>query len=173
MKKLPIIEIPNDVLRQKALEVQDITADILELLDNMLYTMYQSKGVGLAANQVGVLKRVIVLDCRDEDENPNPYKMINPIIIARSDERSIYSEGCLSIPQEYADVERHEWVEVEYTAEDGRRLKVKANGLLSIALQHEIDHLDGVMFIDHLSDFKRKRLLQHLNKRRKQKKDLK
>lgn len=170
MKKLPIIEIPHEVLREKALEVHDITEEILELLDDMLYTMYQSKGVGLAANQVGILKRVIVLDCRDEDEKPNPYKMVNPVIIGKSQEKSICSEGCLSIPKEYADVERHNWVEVEYTDEHGKRLKIKAKGLLSIALQHEIDHLDGVMFIDYLSDFKRKRLLQHLSKKRKQKK---
>ncbi len=166
MSKLKVLEIPHPVLLEKAMVVSEVTPEIATLLADMLETMYATHGVGLAGNQVGVLKRVVVIDCGG-DENPDPIKMVNPEIIERSPDKVLHNEGCLSIPREYADVERDEWVVVRYLDEKGREQTRKATGLLSIAVQHELDHLDGVLFIDHLSPLKRKLLLKHLEKRRK------
>lgn len=167
MTKLTVLEIPHPVLTQKALPVEAITDEIKQLLSDMLETMYASNGVGLAGNQVGALKRVVVIDCADPEEKPEPLKMVNPKIIERSENIICHNEGCLSIPREYADVDRHEWVVVRYIDENGKEQTRKAEGLLSIAVQHELDHLDGILFIDHVSPLKRKMLLKHLEKRRK------
>lgn len=167
MTKLTVLEIPHPVLSKKALPVEAITPEIKQLLSDMLETMYISNGVGLAANQVGILKRMVVIDCADSESEPDPIKMINPQIIDRSPVIICHNEGCLSIPREYADVDRHEWVTVRYTDENGIDQIRRAEGLLSIAVQHELDHLDGILFIDHLSSLKRKMLLKHLEKRRK------
>lgn len=167
MSILPVFEVPEQVLREKALPVSKITAEIKKLLDDMMATMYAKNGVGLSGNQVGKRLRVVVVDCRDDDDNPLPYKLVNPVITYKSEETVLHSEGCLSVPREYADVERAAEVEVSYLNENGTQKTLRATGLLAIALQHEIDHLDGVLFIDYLSPFKRKRLLQHLEKRRK------
>lgn len=166
MSILPVLEIPNPVLTRQAQPVSLVTPDIQKLLDDMLETMYATHGVGLAGNQVGVLKRVVVIDCAGEGEEPDPLKMVNPEIIWKSEETLCRNEGCLSIPREYADVERHARVTVRYTDENGRLCERTADGLLGVAIQHELDHLDGVLFIDHLSAFKRQRLLKHLEKRR-------
>ena len=136
-------------------------------IDDMMATMYAKNGVGLSGNQVGKRLRVVVVDCRDEEDQPLPYKLVNPVITYKSEETLLHSEGCLSLPREYADVERAAEVEVSFLDENGTQKTLRATGLLAIALQHEIDHLDGVLFIDYLSPFKRKRLLQHLEKRRK------
>jgi len=167
MSKMKIYEIPEPVLRQKADVVAVVDASIRQTLSDMLETMYAGNGVGLAANQVGLLKRLVVIDCAGDDEQPDPIKMVNPKIVAHSDNKILHNEGCLSLPREYADVERWETVTVQYTDENGQEKIREAAGLLAIAMQHEIDHLDGILFIDYLSKLKRDRLLTHLEKRRK------
>ena len=167
MTKLNVIEIPNPILYQKAEEVKEVTPEIQTLLSDMLETMYKTNGVGLAGNQVGVLKRLVVIDCAAKDEEPDPIKMVNPKITFKSEDMVCHNEGCLSIPREYADVIRHEIVTVEYIDENGEKQERTASGLLAIAIQHELDHLEGILFIDHLSPLKRKMLLKHLEKRRK------
>jgi len=165
MSKLKVLEIPHPILRETAAYVEVVTPEIQVLLSDMLETMYATNGVGLAGNQVGKLLRVVVVDCGDE--KPDPIKMVNPEIIAHSENKILHSEGCLSIPREYADVERFETVTVRYLDENGHEQTRTTDGLLAIAFQHEIDHLDGHLFIDHLSQLKRHRLLKHLEKRRK------
>lgn len=171
MTKLKVFEIPEPVLRQKAEKVEGVTPEIQQILSDMLETMYTTHGVGLAANQVGLLKRLVVMDCAGADEKPNPIKMVNPEIIQTSVECVLHNEGCLSVPREYADVERHEWVVVRYLDENGVLQELKATDLLSICVQHELEHLDGILFIDHLSPLKRNRLLKHLEKRRRREAD--
>lgn len=166
MTKLKVYEIPSPVLQEKALPVEQITPEIQKILADMLETMYATHGVGLAGNQVGLLQRLVVMDCASSEEEPNPIKMVNPVIIERSKEMVFHNEGCLSIPREYADVERHEWVTVRYLDENGKEQTLTADGLLGICIQHETDHLDGILFIDHLSPLKRQRLVKHLEKRR-------
>ncbi|MBQ3695415.1 MAG: peptide deformylase [Alphaproteobacteria bacterium] len=167
MSKMKIYEIPEPVLRQKAEKVDAVDDAIRKTLADMLETMYAGNGVGLAANQVGLLKRLVVIDCAGEGEDPAPIKMVNPEIIAHSDNKILHNEGCLSLPREYADVERWETVKVRYTDENGHERTRDTDGLLAIAMQHEIDHLDGILFIDYLSKLKRDKLLTHLEKRRK------
>ncbi|MBR6412906.1 MAG: peptide deformylase [Alphaproteobacteria bacterium] len=165
MSKLQVLEIPHPILRETAAHVEVVTPEIQELLSDMLETMYATNGVGLAGNQVGKLLRVVVVDCGDE--KPDPIKMVNPEIISHSENKILHSEGCLSVPREYADVERFETVTVRYLDENGKEQTRTTDGLLAIAFQHEIDHLDGHLFIDYLSQLKRHRLLKHLEKRRK------
>jgi len=167
MAKMKIYEIPEPVLRQKAEKVAAVDASVRQTLSDMLETMYAGNGVGLAANQVGLLKRLVVIDCAGQDEEPQPIKMVNPEIIAHSDNKILHNEGCLSLPKEYADIERWEEVTVCYIDENGQKREITTGGLLAIAMQHEIDHLDGILFIDYLSKLKRDRLLTHLEKRRK------
>ena len=166
MAKLQVLEIPHPILRETAAHVEVVTPEIQQLLSDMLETMYVSNGVGLAGNQVGKLLRVVVVDC-GTNEKPDPIKMVNPEIISHSEEKISHNEGCLSVPREYADVERYETVTVRYLDENGKEQTRTTDGLLAIAFQHEIDHLDGHLFIDYLSQFKRHRLLKHLEKRRK------
>ncbi len=165
MARLEVLEVPHPILRSTASFVEVVTPEIQVLLDDMLETMYATNGVGLAGNQVGKLLRIVVIDCGGE--NPDPIKLVNPEIIAHSETRVLHSEGCLSVPREYAEVERYESVTVRYLDENGKEKTRTADGLLAIAFQHEIDHLDGKLFIDYLTQFKRSRLLKHLEKRRK------
>ena len=167
MSKLQVLEIPDELLRKTAAHVEVITPEIQQLLEDMLETMYATHGVGLAGNQVGVLKRVVVLDCADRDAEPDPIKMVNPKIIWKSEEMICHNEGCLSIPRQYADVTRHAEVEVEYTDENGEIKRRKTGGLLAIGIQHELDHLEGILFIDYVSPLKRKMMLKRLEKNRK------
>lgn len=167
MAQLEVLEIPHPILSQKAMPVEAVTPEIVTLLADMLETMYASHGVGLAANQVGLLRRIVVMDCAGEDEEPDPIKLVNPVIIWRSEEMICHNEGCLSVPRQYADVDRHAMLEVEYLDETGTKKRRKAEGLLSVCIQHELDHLDGVLFIDHISPMKRKMLLKRLEKKRK------
>ena len=167
MTKMKIFEIPEPVLRQKAEKVDAVDATIRQTLSDMLETMYAGNGVGLAANQVGLLKRLVVVDCASADEEPHPIKMVNPEIVAHSDNKILHNEGCLSLPKEYADVERWETVTVRFWDEKGIERTLETDGLLAIAMQHEIDHLDGILFIDYLSKLKRDMLVKHLEKRRK------
>lgn len=169
MSVLKLYEYPDEVLRQKCEKVSKVDDDLRRFLDDMLETMYVDKGCGLAAPQVGVTKRIIVVDDNPSDDDKsarNPMYLINPEIIWRSEEKVLFNEGCLSLPQQRAEVERHERVRVHYTDYNGNEQEILADDLLAIILQHEIDHLDGILYIDHLSRLKRTRLLNKLSKYR-------
>lgn len=170
MSTYEIITIPDPVLKTEAQPVNSVTADIQKQLDAMLQTMYDAPGIGLAANQVGLLNRVIVMDLadRDEGEEAEPWFMVNPKIIWESEEMSVMQEGCLSIPKQYADVERPAEVRVKYLDYNGKEAEMEASGLLSHCVQHEIDHLNGVLFIDYLSSLKRNMILKKVDKLKKQ-----
>ena len=140
---------------------------VRQLMDDMLETMYAAPGIGLAAPQVGELKRVIVIDIAGEDEAPAPLRMANPEIVAVSDDDAEYNEGCLSVPDHYADVVRPATCTVKYLDENNVAREITADGLLATCLQHEIDHLDGVLFIDHLTSLKRNIILRKLLKAKK------
>ena len=154
MALIPIICIPDPVLREVAAPVAEVTDGVRRLLDNMVETMYDAPGIGLAAPQVNVSERLIVMDC-GADDSPELYKMINPEIIARSEDSAILEEGCLSIPKQTAEVKRPAVVNVRYTDIEGAEQILRCEGLLAACVQHEIDHLDGVLFIDHISRLKR------------------
>lgn len=176
MDLLDIITIPDRTLRQKSAPVERIDDDLKRLMDQMLATMYEAPGVGLAAIQVGVPRRLITIDVvakeSEEDEESEPTKdplfLINPEIVWRSDEPSIYEEGCLSIPEYYAEVERPAKVRFRYLDREGRQQEREAEGLLATVVQHEIDHLDGKLFIDHLSKLKRDMVIKKFTKASKQ-----
>lgn len=155
MALLPIIHVPDPLLRQVAAPVKEINADILRQLDDMAETMYDAPGIGLAAPQIGQMNRLIVMDCAKDDDAPELWKMINPEIIGQSDELSKLEEGCLSIPDHVADVERPASVSARYMDVDGNVQEMQADGLLAACIQHEIDHLNGILFIDHLSRLKK------------------
>ena len=165
-----IINIPDPVLKETASAVGTIDSDIQKQMDKMLATMYDAPGIGLAANQVGLLNRVLVMDLArtDDGEEPAPICMVNPELIYESEEMSVMQEGCLSIPQQYADVERPAIVRVKYLDYDGKQAELEASGLLSHCVQHEIDHLNGVLFIDYLSSLKRNMIIKKIDKMRKQ-----
>lgn len=167
MAVLKLYEFPDEVLRQKCERVTKVDDELRKFLDDMLETMYVDKGCGLAAPQVGVTKRIIVLDPNPSDEDLSvrrPMFLINPEIVWRSEETVLFNEGCLSLPGQRADVERYERVRVHFTDYNGKEQEILADELLAIILQHEIDHLDGVLYIDHLSRLKRSRLLKKLEK---------
>ncbi len=171
MALLKIVEVPDPLLKKKSAKVENIDDALRKTLDDMLETMYDAPGVGLAAPQVGILKRMVVIDVSREDEPKRPYKMINPVITAHSDETVVHDEGCLSVPEQYAPVERYETVTAEYTDENGKRQTVRADGLLAICIQHELEHLDGKLFIDHLSKVKRDMIVRRVEKERRWKQD--
>jgi peptide deformylase len=164
MAVLPILIAPHPTLKRRADPVQEVDSEIRQLTEDMLETMYDAPGVGLAAPQVDVAKRVIVLDCADEGEAPQPYRMINPELLWTSDEPDTREEGCLSLPDIYADVTRPAACKVAYLDEQGRPQELEAEGLLAVCIQHEIDHLNGVLFVDHLSALKRNMLMRKLAK---------
>ena len=162
-KLIPIITVPDPILRQVASPVGEITDGIRQLLDDMAATMYDAPGIGLAAPQINISKRLIVMDC-GKDDTPELFKMVNPEIVGQSDARAILEEGCLSIPDHTADVERPAEVEIRYLDEDGIDRSLTASGLLAACVQHEIDHLNGVLFIDHISRLKRDMILRRVMK---------
>ncbi|MDD4520101.1 MAG: peptide deformylase [Alphaproteobacteria bacterium] len=164
MSTLKIYEYPESVLRQKAKRIEKITPEIKQKLSDMLETMYLDDGVGLAANQVGLLERLVVIDVSHEKDDPKPLKMINPEIIKHSDETSEGEEGCLSLPDQSAVVERYDTVTVRYMDEEGMEHTIEGKGLLSVALQHELDHLEGKLFIDRISPLKRNIIIRKLRK---------
>ncbi len=166
MALLKILEVPNPLLKKKSEPVKEITDQLRKTLDDMLETMYAAPGVGLAAPQVGLLKRMVVIDVTRDDEPKKPYKMINPVITAHSEETTVHDEGCLSVPEQYAPVERFETVTVEYTDENGTKQTLNADGLLAICIQHELEHLEGTLFIDHLSKVKRDMIVRRVEKER-------
>jgi peptide deformylase len=170
---LRIYVAPHPVLKKKAEPVKDgVTPELRKLMDDMLETMYATDGIGLAAPQVGESKRILVLDIdqkRDEDIPPQerrvkPQCFVNPEIVWSSEDLRIYNEGCLSVPGQYADVARPDKIRVKFIDYDGAAQEIEADGLLATCLQHEIDHLDGVLFVDHLSKMKRDMLLRKLKK---------
>jgi peptide deformylase len=169
MARLPIVIAPAPVLKAKARPVDSVDDSVRRLIDDMLETMYAAPGIGLAANQVNVLKRVLVLDVARDGEPPKPLAMANPEILWRSDELATYNEGCLSLPEQYADITRPAEIKVRYMDRDGKRQELHATGLLATCVQHEIDHLDGILFVDHLSPLKRNMIMRRLSKQQKAK----
>jgi len=161
----PLIILPDPLLREKSLPVERVDADALRLAQDMLETMYRAPGIGLAAIQIGVALRLLVLDVSSKDAPPDPHIFFNPEILCSSDERNIYEEGCLSIPEYYAEVERPKSVRVRYIDVEGRPQEIEADGLLATCLQHEIDHLNGILFIDHISRLKREMVIKKFKKR--------
>ena len=159
-----IIILPDKQLRLVSRPVEKVTAEIRKLADDMFETMYDAPGIGLAAIQIGTPKRVVTLDLAKKEEPKNPQVFINPDIVWSSDEQATYEEGCLSIPETYGEVERPARVKVKYLDPDGTEREIEANGLLSTCLQHEIDHLNGILFIDHLSRLKRDRIIKKFSK---------
>lgn len=163
--KRPILIHPDPRLKKVCAPVPDLSDDLRKLADDMLETMYDAPGVGLAAPQVGVLDRLIVLDCiKEEGEAPRPLIMFNPEVVASSDELSSYDEGCLSIPDQYAEVTRPAEVEVAWMDRDGNARKETFEGLWATCVQHEIDHLNGKLFIDYLSPMKRQMITRKMQK---------
>ena len=169
MAILQILEPPAAVLRQVAEPIDKVTDDIRKLFDDMLETMYDDKGIGLAAPQIGISKRVITVDLqqREEGQEAEILYMANPEVVWESEEIASCMEGCLSIPGQFAEVERPAKVRVKYLDYDGKEQEIEAEGLLSACIQHEIDHLNGVLFVDHLSSLKRNLLMRKLKKSQK------
>jgi peptide deformylase len=167
MALLPILTAPDPALKKISAPVKQVDASVRKLMDDMLETMYHAPGIGLAAPQVGVLKRVIVLDLAREGEEPQPLRIANPEIVWVSDDDATYNEGCLSVPEHYADVVRPGACRVKYLDQGNKQQEIAAEGLLATCLQHEIDHLDGVLFIDHLTALKRNMILRKLLKAKK------
>lgn len=164
---LPIVKVPDPVLKQVAAPIENISAEIIKQAQDMIATMYDAPGVGLAANQVGKLNRLFVMDTlykKDDESTRKPIIMINPEIIWQSEEMSVMEEGCLSIPQQYAEVARPAQIRVKYINEHKSVQEFLAEGLASHCVQHELDHLNGVLFIDHLSRLKRNIILKKLRK---------
>ena len=166
MAKLPIILFPDPILRRAALPVEHIDDGMLRLLDDMFETMYRAPGVGLAAPQVGVSRRLFIMDPSRDQEPPAPRAFINPEIVASGDEMRVYEEGCLSIPEMFAEVERPAAVVVRYLSRNGEMREERLEGHSATVAQHEIDHLNGVLFIDHLSRLKRDVLVRKFRKLR-------
>jgi peptide deformylase len=160
----PLIILPDPVLRQVSKPIERVDAPLRKLADDMLETMYDAPGIGLAAIQIGEPLRMLVIDLAKEGDEPAPHVFINPEILARTDDRSVYEEGCLSIPDYYAEVERPASVRVKYLDRDGKQQEVEAEDLMATCLQHEIDHLDGVLFIDHISKLKRDIVIRRFKK---------
>lgn len=168
MTVLPIVIIPDPILRQTSAPVERVDDELRKFADNMLATMYDAPGVGLAAIQVAQPIRMLTVDVSEKDDEPEPQVFINPKIVQKSDTPNVYEEGCLSIPDVYADVERPAEVTVEYLDLSGKQKTILADGMLATVLQHEIDHLDGALFIDYLSKLKREMVIRKFKKLAKQ-----
>jgi len=164
MAKLPIITLPDPVLRKVSAPVERVDDELRTLMDDMLETMYAAPGVGLAAIQVGVPRRVLVVDASEEGQEPAPYCLVNPEIVALGPENRLHEEGCLSIPDVHVEIERPSTVTVRYVDRQGELRELSANGLLATALQHEINHLDGKLIIDFLSALKRDMVVRKFKK---------
>jgi len=160
----PLIILPDPILREISKPIETIDSEVKKLADDMLETMYDAPGIGLAAIQIGVARRMLVLDVSKDGEDKKPLVFINPEVVASSDARSVYEEGCLSIPDYYAEVERPAAITVKHLDRDGKEQIVEADGLLATCLQHEIDHLNGVLFIDHISKLKREMVIRKFTK---------
>jgi peptide deformylase len=165
----PIIILPDPKLRLVSEPVKAVDDDIRKLLDDMVETMHDAPGIGLAAAQIGILKRLVVIDLAKKDEPSEPQYFVNPEIVWSSEEKSVYEEGCLSIPEYYEEVERPARIRAKFLDREGKPQEIEAEGLLATALQHEIDHTNGVLFIDHISKLKRDRVTKKFIKQAKQK----
>ena len=167
MKKRKILVEPDPLLRKKCEPLEKVDDDLRKFMNEMLATMYDAPGIGLAAIQVGVLKRVVVIDL-SKDEKKNPLFLINPEIIHKSKNTSIYEEGCLSLPGQFAEIERPAECVLQYIDYNGKKKELKAKGLLATCIQHEVDHLDGILFIDYLSKLKKDMIIKKLVKHKKE-----
>ena len=162
-----ILTEPNEILRKKSLNVEKVDKDLQNLMDDMLETMYAAPGIGLAAIQIGIPKRVIVLDLASKDEPKNPMHFINPEIIDKSNNNLTYEEGCLSVPGQFAEIDRPDKCHLKYLDYYGQPKEIKAAGMLATCIQHEIDHLEGILFIDYLSKLKKSMIIKKLSKQKK------
>ena len=160
----PILTEPNKLLRQISKPVESVGDDERKLMDDMLDTMYAAPGIGLAAIQIGVPKRIIVLDISRDEDKKEPRYFINPVIKNKNNETSKYEEGCLSVPDQFAEIERPNECEVEYLDYNGKKQLLKTDGLLATCIQHEMDHLEGILFIDYLSKLKKSMIIKKLSK---------
>jgi len=162
-----IITEPNQILRQISKPVEKVGKEEQNLMDDMLDTMYSAKGIGLAAIQIGVPKRIIVLDISDKEKKENkPMYFVNPVVKNKNSDLSTYEEGCLSVPNQFAEIDRPSNCEVEYLDYNGEKKLLKAEGLLSTCIQHEMDHLEGILFIDYLSKLKKSMIIKKLSKQK-------
>ena len=168
MSKLNIITEPDPILRKKSEVIEQIDDELKKLLNNMLETMYDAPGIGLAAVQIGVLKRILVIDISKKDEKKNPLFLINPEITFKSESTSVYEEGCLSLPGHFAEIERPAECHLNYIDYNGNKKTLIADGLLSTCIQHEVDHLNGVLFVDYLSKLKKDMIIKKLAKQKKE-----
>lgn len=168
MAKKEILVLPDPLLRKISEPISEINSEVKKLMDDMLETMYAAPGIGLAAVQIGVLKRAIVIDLSKEDEKKNPLFIVNPEITFKSKEFFSYEEGCLSIPNQFAEVERPNSCKVSFLDYDGKQKEIHAKGLLATCIQHEIDHLNGILFIDHLSKLKKDLIMKKTKKQKKE-----
>jgi peptide deformylase len=179
MSLMPIIEVPDPLLRAQSAPIENVDGELKRLIDDMFATMYAAPGIGLAAIQVGVPRRLLVIDLQEpaagegeEDGEGEPVRdprvFINPEILHSSDARKVYNEGCLSIPEQYAEIERPDIVRARWLDESGVQREAEFGGLMSVCLQHEIDHLNGILFIDHLSRMKRDMIVKKVIKARKE-----
>ena len=164
---MEILTEPNEILREKSLKVDVVDTDIQKLMDDMLQTMYAAPGIGLAAIQVGVPKRIIVLDLFQKDQDKKPMFFINPEIIDKSINNLTYEEGCLSVPGQFAEIDRPDKCHIKYLDYYGHEKEIKADGMLATCIQHEIDHLEGILFIDYLSKLKKTMIIKKLLKQKK------
>ena len=168
MAQRKIIIEPDTILRKKSETLEKVDNELRGLMDDMLETMYAAPGIGLAAVQVGILKRLIVIDISKDKEKKNPLFLINPEIVSKSSKTSIYEEGCLSLPGYFAEIERPAECKIEYLDYEGKKSEMDVNGLLATCIQHEVDHLNGVLFIDYLSKLKKDMIVKKLVKHKKE-----
>ena len=168
MSKKKILTLPDPILRKKSEPVEKIDKKIKNLMDDMLETMYAAPGIGLAAVQIGILKRIIVIDLSKEGEKKKPIFIVNPEIISQSSDLVSYEEGCLSIPNQFAEVERPNTCKIKFLDYEGNKKELEAKGLLATCIQHEIDHLNGILFIDYLSKLKKEMIIKKVKKQKKE-----
>jgi len=159
-----ILTEPNKLLRQISQSVEKVGIEEKKIMDDMLDTMYEAPGIGLAAIQIGIPKRIIVMDVSRDENKKEPRYFVNPVIKNKNEEKSTYEEGCLSVPDQFAEIERPNLCEVEYLDYNGKKQLLKAEGLLATCIQHEMDHLEGILFIDYLSKLKRAMIIKKLSK---------
>ena len=159
-----ILTEPNKLLRMISESVMEVNAEERKLMDDMIDTMYSANGIGLAAIQIGVPKRIIVMDISKDENKKEPMYFVNPVIKNKNSEKSTYEEGCLSVPNQFAEIDRPNACEVEYLDYDGKKQSLKAEGLLATCIQHEMDHLEGILFIDYLSKLKKSMIIKKLSK---------
>jgi len=159
-----ILTEPNKLLRQVSKTVEKVGDEERALMDDMLDTMYDAPGIGLAAIQIGVLKRIIVMDINRDENKKEPRYFVNPVIKNKNEEKAKYEEGCLSVPDQFAEIERPSTCEVEYLDYNGKKQLLKADGLFATCIQHEMDHLEGILFIDYLSKLKKSMIIKKLSK---------